>query len=139
MTGRDTTGGRVVVWAQGVLLAAYLLGSFGVLLLAVVQTGDAGALLDPRLERLGDPKDSMPQSLWNPFAWLLAICRLVAMLVFMAAIGGLVLGLGAIARSQRVGDRRMVRWSLTLTAAWLAVLIVAVTPYGQQMHTWLLD
>lgn len=57
---RDTVGGRVALWTQGVLLVAYLIGGFGVLVLAVVQTGDAGALLDPGLDRLGDPKDSMP-------------------------------------------------------------------------------
>jgi hypothetical protein len=132
-------GGRAVLWAQWVMLVAYLLGSFGVLLLAVVQTGDAGALLDPRLERLGDPKDSMPDSVWNPLAWVFGVSRLVAMLVFLAAPAALLLGLLAIARSHWAGDRKVFRWSLALTAAWIVVLIVALTPYGQQMNTWLLD
>ncbi|MEU4427162.1 hypothetical protein AB0F81_41615 [Actinoplanes sp. NPDC024001] len=139
MEQQDSVGGRVAVWAQWVLLVAYLLGSLGVLLFAVAQTGDAGALLDPGLERLGDPKDSLPDSVWNPLAWLLGISRVVAMLVVVVAPVALLLGLVAVAGSRRVGDRKVFRWSLAGTAAWLLVLVVALTPYGRQMTTWLLD
>ncbi|MEV6302782.1 hypothetical protein AB0M02_25440 [Actinoplanes sp. NPDC051861] len=132
-------GSRVLVWGQWVLLAAFLLGSFGVLIMAVVQTGDAGALFDPRLERLDDPKASMPDSVWNPFAWIVGIARLVAMLVFVAGIAGVILGVVAIARSRHVGDRAGYRWSLAGTVAWILVLILMLTPYGRALHSWLLD
>jgi hypothetical protein len=136
---RDTVGGRVALWFQTGLLVAYLVGGFGVLILAVVRSGDAGALLDPGLERLGDPKDSMPQSVWDPLAWLLGICRLVAMLAFPTAAAALMLGVAAVSGARRAGDRKVFRWSLAVTAAWIVLLIVALSPYGRQMDIWLLD
>ncbi|GID98569.1 hypothetical protein ACFQFC_12985 [Amorphoplanes digitatis] len=136
---QDTQGGRVVLWAQWGLLTAYLVGSFGTLLAAVVQAGDLGALLDPRLERLDDPKVALPDSVWNPLSWVFGICRLVAMLVFPVALVGLISGVAAVAHAQRVGDRKVLLGSLAAIAAWVVLLAVTLSPYGRQLHNWLLD
>ncbi|MEU8656980.1 hypothetical protein [Actinoplanes philippinensis] len=45
---------RLLGVAQFLLLALYLLGGFGVLVLAVVRSGDWGALAAPGPDRLGD-------------------------------------------------------------------------------------
>jgi hypothetical protein len=52
-------GARLEFAFQYLLGAVYLLGAGGNLLTAAIRTGDYAGLLDPRLERFGDPKDSL--------------------------------------------------------------------------------
>jgi hypothetical protein len=133
---------RLLGVAQLLLITLYLLGGFGTLLLAVVRSGDWGALLAPGLDRLGDPKDAIPfgwDSVTNPFAWLFGIARVTAMLVVPVAAIGVLLGGFAVAAGRRDGDRRRVRRALLAIAVWLALAAVAFTPYGGDLHTWLAD
>ncbi|MFG3602473.1 hypothetical protein [Micromonospora chersina] len=136
-------GGRVVVSAQLLLLAVCLVGSFGVLLVAAVHTDDLPAVLDPGLERLGDPKDSLPpagpDSLWNPLVWVFEISRVVAMVVYPVAFVALVLGVPSLVRTWRIGDRKGFGWLVIGTGMWFALAVLALTPYGTQLHGWLLD
>jgi hypothetical protein len=141
-TRRRAGGGRLRYPAQWALVGLYLLGSFGVLLLAVIRSGDWGALLDPGLDRLDDPKVSMTagwDSIWNPFAFLLAIARLTAMLVVPVATIGVLLGGSSLVLAVRARDRRGIGRSLLLIVVWLGLFALAFTPYGGQLHTWLAD
>lgn len=134
--------GRLLDAAQWALLGMYLLGSFGVLLLAAARTGDWGALADPGLERLGDPKDSLSpgaDSVANPLVWILGVARVVAMLVVPAAVLGVLLGGFAIAAGRRDGDRRRITRAGLFIGAWLLLVAVAFTGYGGKLHGWLLD
>src|SRR5256885_5897329 len=110
----DSRGGRAVVPAQFLLLAVYLIGSFGVLLAAALHTGDPAAVLDPTLERLGDPKDSLPpvgaDSVWNPLTWVFGISRVVAFFVYPLALITIVFGLASLIRTWRIGDRGTFSW-----------------------------
>ncbi|MFJ8581101.1 hypothetical protein [Micromonospora sp. NPDC093277] len=139
----SSLGGRVVASAQVLLLAACLVGSFGVLLVAALHVGDFPAVLDPGLERLGDPKDSLPpigpDSAWNPLLWVFELSRASAMFVYPLAFVALVFGLAALVRTWRVGDRKAFKWLVVSTGTWLALTALAVTPYGTQLHVWLLD
>ncbi|MEV2239789.1 hypothetical protein [Micromonospora sp. NPDC049891] len=136
-------GGRVVLAAQLLMLTAVLVGSFGVLLAAALRAGDLPALLDPRLELLGDPKDSLPpvgpDSAWNPLLWVFELSRVVAMFVQPLAAVAVLLGLVSLVRTGRVGDRPAFRWLTVGTALWCAAAVLALTPYGTQLHRWLLD
>ncbi|PWU44388.1 hypothetical protein DLE60_10170 [Micromonospora globispora] len=129
--------------AQLLFLAVYLVGSFGVLLVAALHIGDLPAVLDPRLERLGDPKDSLPpagpDTAWNPLVWVFGICRAVAMFVYPLAFVTLVLGLAALLHAWRTGDRKTFGWLVINTGAWFALAALALSPYGTQLHGWLLD
>lgn len=134
--------GRLLDAAQWVLLSMCLLGSFGVLLIAVARTGDWGALADPGLERLGDPKDSLSpggDSVANPLLWILGIARVVAMLVVQAAVLGVLLAGFAIAAGRRDGDRRRITRAVLFIGAWLLLVALAFTGYGGRLHVWLLD
>jgi hypothetical protein len=139
---RRAGGGRLKYTAQWALVALYLLGSFGVLLLAVIRSGDWGALLDPGLERLDDPKVSMTagwDSIWNPLAFVLAIARLTAMLVVpVAAVGVLIAG-STLVTAARARDWPGIGRSLLLIVVWVGLFALAFTPYGGQLHTWLAD
>jgi hypothetical protein len=133
---------RLLGVAQFVLLTLYLLGGFGVLVLAVVRSGDWGALLAPGLDRLGDPKDSIPlgwDSATNPFAWLFGAARLTAMLVVPVAALGVLLGGFAVAAARRDGDGRRTRRALLAIGIWFLLAAIAFTPYGGNLHTWLAD
>ncbi|GIJ09500.1 hypothetical protein ACFFMR_20915 [Micromonospora andamanensis] len=136
-------GGRVVLAGQLFALTAALVGSFGVLLAAALRAGDPRALRDPRLERLGDPKDSLPpvgpDSAWNPLLWVFELSRVVAMLVPLVAAVAVLLGLVSLGRTWRVGDRSAFRWLAVGTALWCVTALLALTPYGTQLHHWLLD
>jgi hypothetical protein len=130
------TGTRSL-WAQGVLLGACFLGSGGILLAAAVHHNDFGAVFDPRLERLGDPKDSIPAFL--PLAWLLSICRLAAWSVFPLAFVALLVGVAALIRTRQARERGMFAGVLVVTAVWTVVAGVALSPYGRNLQNWLLD
>ncbi|WP_436529882.1 hypothetical protein [Actinoplanes sp. HUAS TT8] len=139
---RTSATGRAVVWTQLALLIAYVIGSFGILILAAAHAGDAGAILHPGLERLGDPKDSMnlgPDSVWNPLVWIVGICRLIAWFIYPLGIAMLLFGGATLVRAWRLGDRRTFSRLAVLTAIWLILIIVAVTPYGEDLTRWLLD
>jgi hypothetical protein len=141
-TRRRAAGGRTRYAGQWALVGLYLLGSFGVLLLAVIRSGDWGALLDPGLERLDDPKVSMTagwDSIWNPLAFVLAIARLTAMLVVPVATIGVLLGGSSLVIAVRARDRRGIGRSLLLIVVWLGLFALAFTPYGGQLHNWLAD
>ncbi|WP_433795164.1 hypothetical protein [Actinoplanes sp. CA-252034] len=133
---------RLLGGTQFLLLALYLLGGFGVLVLAVVRSGDWSALPAPGLDRLGDPKDVIPfggDSIANPFVWIFGIARLTAMLVVPVATLGVLLGGFTVAAARRDGDGRRLRWALLAIGVWLVLAAVAFTPYGGDLHTWLAD
>ncbi|GIF42114.1 hypothetical protein [Actinoplanes xinjiangensis] len=133
---------RLLGVAQFLLLTLYLLGGFGVLALAVVRSGDWGALLEPGLDRLGDPKDSIPlgwDSATNPFAWLFGIARVAAMLVIPVVTLGVLLGGFAVVAAHRDDDGGRLRRALLAIGVWLVLAAVAFTPYGGRLHTWLAD
>ena len=136
MTDRKRPG-IVTFWTQVVLLAACLTGSIGIVALAVVRTGDGGGLLDPQLTRLGDPKDSFPS--FAPLAYLVDICRLAAWSVLPLAVAALLAGVAALIRTRVAGDRPMFLRVCVTTAVWILVAAVALSPYGRQLNTWLLD
>lgn len=130
------------MWVQLVLLVAYLIGSFGILVLAAVRADDLGALLHPGLGRLDDPKASMdigPDSLWNPLVWILGVCRLIAWLVYPIGIAMVLFGLATLVHAVRSGDRRGTARLAVLSAVWLGLLLLAATPYGTALTVWLLD
>ncbi|MEV4665948.1 hypothetical protein AB0J85_28880 [Micromonospora echinofusca] len=136
-------GGRVVVSAQVLLLVMCLIGSFGVLLVAALHVKDLPAVLDPGLDRLGDPKDSLPpvgpDSAWNPLLWIFEFGRVLAIFVYPLASMTVVLGVAALVRTWRVGDRRTFGWLVVSTGVWSALAALALTPYGTELHLWLLD
>ncbi|MEU6073833.1 hypothetical protein [Micromonospora sp. NPDC047074] len=136
-------GGRVVVSAHLLLLVMYLIGSFGVLLVAALRVRDLPAVLDPRVDRLGDPKDSLPpvgpDSAWNPLLWVFELGRVLAMFVYPLAFVTMVLGVATLIRAWRVGDRKAFGWLVVSTGVWSALAALAPTPYGTQLHVWLLD
>jgi hypothetical protein len=136
-------GGRAVFWTLVTVLIAYAIGSFGILILAAVHAGDAGAILHPGLERLGDPKDALPgigpDSLWNPLVWIFGICRLIAWAVHPLGIAMLLIGGTALLHTWRRGDRRALAGIAVLTAIWLALFLLAMSPYGGDLLRWLLD
>jgi hypothetical protein len=130
------------VWVQFTLLVAYLIGSFGILILAAVRSHDPGAILHPGLERLDDPKVSMdigPDSLGNPLVWVFGVCRLVAFFIYPLGFAMLIAGLATLPWARPSADRRTFRRLAVLTAIWLALLLLAVTPYGHDLNVWLLD
>jgi hypothetical protein len=129
--------GIITFWTQLVALAACLIGSLGIVTLAVMRTGDAGGFLDPQLTRLDDPKISFPP--FAPLAWLVDLCRVAAWSVVPLAALTLLAGLVALIRTRRAGDRAMFLRVAVVTAAWILVVAVALSPYGRQLNTWLLD
>lgn len=110
---------------------------------AAIRVDDPGALLHPGLERLEDPKLSIPpagpDSVWNPLIWIFGLSRVAAMFVYPLAFVALLLGVAALAGARREGDRWAYRAAVVVTAAWLLVVVVALTPYGGSTHAWLLD
>ncbi len=132
-----------MVWAQLLLLAMYLIGSFGLLLVAALHVGDLPAVLDPGVERLGDPKDSLPPvgpySVWNPLVWVFGLGRVLAMFVYPLAFVTLTLGAVALLQTWRVRDRKAFGRLVVSTGVWCALAVLALTPYGTQLHAWLLD
>jgi hypothetical protein len=136
-TGRRRPG-RALTIALWVLLALYLIGTLLTLIVAVVRSGDYGALLAPDLERLGDPKDSVPVigpgEVWNPLFWLVALPHAVVLYFPQLPVVGLVLAGIALVRS---GGRslRAVAWAVV----WVALTVLAFSPYGEVLHLWLLD
>ncbi|BCJ40522.1 hypothetical protein GCM10010168_81440 [Actinoplanes ianthinogenes] len=130
------------MWVQLAFLVAYLIGSFGMVILAAVHADDLGAILHPGLERLDDPKASMsigPDSLWNPLVWVLGVCRLIAWFLYPLGIAMLIFGLATLVHTVRAGDRRTTARLAVLTAIWLALLLLGATPYGAALANWLLD
>ncbi|AEV86257.1 hypothetical protein ACWT_5239 [Actinoplanes sp. SE50] len=125
------------MWVQLTLLTAYLIGSFGILILAAVRVGDAGALLHPGLDRLGDPEDSLPGA-GNPLVGVLGVCRLVAWFVYPLGIAMISFGVVTLVHSWRRDERRRAGWLAALTASWLVLVLVAASPYGGDLITWLL-
>ncbi|GIE87662.1 hypothetical protein Are01nite_41420 [Actinoplanes regularis] len=140
---RRSTTGRAVVATQLVLLIAYLTGSYGILIIAAVRAGDLGAVVHPFLDRLGDPKDSIPgigpESLWNPLIWFVGACRLIALLIFPIGFAMLSFGAATLVQAWRRGDRRMSTWLAVLTGIWLALTILATTTHGMHLTGWLAD
>ncbi|WP_145830885.1 hypothetical protein [Actinoplanes teichomyceticus] len=138
-----STAARAVVWTQFAVLTAYAIGSFGVLILAAVRVGDAGAVLHPGPERLGDPQESLPglgpDSLANPLVWIFGVCRLVAWLVHPLSFAMLLFGAVTLAHAWRAGDRRVAARLAVFSGLWLGLLLLAATPYGAGLQRWLLN
>jgi hypothetical protein len=120
-----------------------LVGSAGLLIAAAIRAGDPGALLHPGLDRLDDPKVSIPpagpDAVWNPLVWIFGLSRVTAIFLYPVAFVALLLGVAALAGARRGGDRRAFRAAVAVTAAWLVVVVVALTPYGSSIFVWLLD
>ncbi|BBH68733.1 hypothetical protein ACTI_54180 [Actinoplanes sp. OR16] len=131
-----SAGGRALVWAQWTLLVACLAASIGVLLLAAFRAGDLGAVLAPGLERLGDPKDSLPGS---GLAWLFVPGLFVAYFIYVIAFVAVFFGLGMMMHTWQIGDRATFRRLVRSTVAWVLLTAVAITPFGTDLHRWLLD
>jgi hypothetical protein len=131
-----SAGGRVLVWAQWSLLVVCLIGSLGALLLAVIRTGDHGALLAPGLERLGDPKDSLPDS---ALVWVFAPGIFVSYFIYAFGFAAVFFGLGMLMHTWQIGDRVTFRRLFASTAAWVLLTAAAITPFGTDLHRWLLD
>ncbi|WP_229073447.1 hypothetical protein [Actinoplanes sp. DH11] len=129
-------GARLILWAQWFLLVACLVGSLGVLVMAAVRAGDPAALVDPGLERLGDPKDSLPDS---PLVLLLVPGMFVGYFVFASGFVAVLFGLGALMHTWNLGDRATARRLIFSTGAWVLLTAAALTPFGDQLHRWLLD
>src|SRR3954454_7636843 len=143
-----SVGARVVYTLQLSVLVVYLIGSFGLLLSAMNHTGDYGAFFHPGVERLGDPKDAMtpigPDSMGNPLVWIFGLSRILAFFVRPLALALTVLGVAFLAASWRSGNWRTGNWRAVRrvagsTAAWLGVGVLALTPYGASLLSWLLD
>jgi hypothetical protein len=131
-----SAGGRVLVGAQWTLLVACLIGSLGTLLLAAIRTGDYGALLAPGLERLGDPKDSLPDSV---LFWVFVPGLFLSYFIFVVGFATVFFGLGMLMHTWQVGDRVTFRRLFTSTTAWVLLTAAAITPFGTDLHRWLLD
>lgn len=106
------------------------------LALAAVRAGDPGALLAPGLERLGDPKDSLPDS---ALSLVFVPGILVAYFVFPAGFVTVFFGLGMLMHTWQVGDRVTFRRLLVSTGGWVVLTAAALTPWGDGLRTWLLD
>src|SRR3954447_5152900 len=115
-------GGRVVFWSQLIALLVYLIGSYGILLSAAIHRHDLGALFHPGLDRLDDPKVSVPivgpDSAGNPLVWVFGLSRVFAFFVYPLAVVALTLGaLGLLSTRRR--DPVVFRRLVVTTAAWL--------------------
>ncbi|GAB3801594.1 hypothetical protein [Micromonospora zhanjiangensis] len=133
---------RLAIGFQYLLGVVYLIGGVGTLLIAAIRTGDWAGLLDPGLERFGDPKDVIaigPDTVWNPILWIFGLSRVGAMLITPLAFAAVLLGLPCLADRAVRADRRT--WRLLLIGTVICVVLAAVpsTPYGDQLQTWLLD
>ncbi|MBB2946792.1 hypothetical protein FB565_006560 [Actinoplanes lutulentus] len=131
-----SAGGRVLVWAQWTLLVVCLISSFGVLLLAALRANDLGAVFDPGLDRLGDPMDSLPEA---PLVYGFVPGMFVAYFIYPVAFVTVFFGLGMVMHTWQVGDRETLRGLLKSTGAWVVLTAGALTPFGTQLHQWLLD
>ncbi|SNY28822.1 hypothetical protein [Paractinoplanes atraurantiacus] len=129
---------RPLTVALWVVLGIYLIGTFLTLTVAVVRSGDYGALLAPGLERLGDPKDSIPvigpESVWNPLFWLVALPHAIVLYFPQLPVVGLTLaGIAlVVARGRSV---QAAAWAVV----WVALTVLAFSPFGETLHNWLLD
>ncbi|MFC7529241.1 hypothetical protein [Actinoplanes sp. GCM10030250] len=95
-------------------------------------------MLAPGLERLGDPKDSIPvigpDSVWNPLFWLVALPH--AIVVYFPQLPLVGLALAGIALVMAGGrSTRAVAWAVV----WVALTVLAFSPFGEMLHQWLLD
>lgn len=140
----QTPLGATVVWSlQYVLGAAYLIGAGGLLLTAAVRTGDYVGLLDPGLERFGDPKDFIPPvgppTLWNPLTWVFGLLRVFSWFIGEFAFLAALLGLGQLARADVRAHPRVFHRLLIGTLVSAALVALSFTGYGARLHTWLLD
>ena len=123
---------------QGAALVATLAGSLGVLVAAVLRTGDTGALLAPGLDRLGDPAESLPAQ-WNPILWVMVVGIPLAYFVYPVGVIAVLAGVALLIYAGQDRDWRTVAWTAVVTVSWLVVTVVAATPYGRELHRWILD
>ncbi|MEV6343750.1 hypothetical protein [Actinoplanes sp. NPDC051851] len=138
-SGKSSRGGRVVAGAQALVLVFYVAGSFGLLLTAVVRSGDLAGIVDPNPALLGDPAEVGPTSSRNPLTWLFGIGRMLAAAGFPVIVMLVVMGVVAALHAGSVGDRRTVRLLLISTGLWGILAAVAFTEYGSRMSAWLLS
>ena len=104
----------------------------------MLRTGDTGALLAPGLERLGDPAESLPAA-WNPILWLMVPGILLAYFIYPVGVTAVLSGVSLTIYTRSVHDRKVFTGAAVVTTLWLAVTVVAATPYGRDLHRWLLD
>lgn len=133
-----------MVWSlQYVVVAAYLIGAGGLLLTAAVRTGDYVGLLDPGLERFGDPKDFIPPvgppALWNPLTWVFGILRVFSWFIGEFAFLAALLGLVQLARADVRANPSALYRLLLGTLVCGALVAISFTGYGARLHSWLLD
>ncbi len=138
-------GVRLILWFQGTLVVAFLIGAVLPLLSAAIGTGDLAGMADPGLERYGDPKDRMPvpgpDSVYNPLWWIVAACYLTVLTGAVIPLGSLAAAVGVypLARHRRDLSRRARTWLVAGTLASAAIALLLLTPYGAQLRLWLLD
>ncbi|GIF30025.1 hypothetical protein MB27_07930 [Actinoplanes utahensis] len=130
--------GRALTVVLPVLLAIQLIGMFAALLTAAVETGDYAGILDPTLERFGDPKDSIPPigpaALWNPLLWIFGIPHSLVVLIPPLPFLGVLLGVLSLAAA----GGRSVRAALW-TAVFVGLTVLTYSSYGDVLHAWLID
>ncbi|MFF5084134.1 hypothetical protein ACFY36_44405 [Actinoplanes sp. NPDC000266] len=129
---------RSLTFALWVVLAIYLIGTLLTLTVAALRNGDYGALFAPGLERLGDPKDSIPvigpDSVWNPLFWLVALPHAIVVYCPQLPVVGLVLaGIALVVARGR--SLQAAVWAVL----WVTLTVLAFSPFGEMLHQWLLD
>lgn len=134
----DRHPGRALTIVLSVLLAIQLIGMFGALLIAAVKTGDYAGILDPTLERFGDPKDSLPiigpAEVWNPLLWILGLPHTFVALIPPLPLLGVLLGVLSLAAA----GMRSVRAALWV-AVFVGLTVLTYSSFGSALHLWLID
>ncbi|WP_155370118.1 hypothetical protein [Catellatospora vulcania] len=143
--GSPRPGRHLIGWFQYSVVAVFLLGAVSLLVAAAAGTGDWAGLADPGLERYGDPKDWNPplgpDSVWNPLAWLVEICRWIVMTSLIVVLGfiGALIGFVQFAGQRGSLTRGASVNLLVATVLCASTALVMLTPYGAQLRNWLLD
>jgi hypothetical protein len=134
-------GMRIANCVQQSVVIVFLLGAVVPLLTAAITTGDYAGLLDPRLERFGDPKDAVAVlgGAWNPLKWVSQVAVAVSAYIALPALLAGGMGLMYLPRPDvRVHRRTFIVLAIGTALCFLLVALM-LTPYGARLQNWLLD